>query len=107
MLASPRITPSPAETLFIRRRCAETLLSLVPINVQHIYFGTASGLLGQGSEKEGRERRIKEVEEMLNVFSDSYCNKHLMYGIVELILVRLLPELSEKSVEELREERIG
>jgi hypothetical protein len=106
-LAPPRIIPSPAEALLIRRRCAETLLSLVPINVQHIYFGTGSGMFGQGSAEEGQERRFKEIEEVLNVFDDAYCNKHLMYGIVELILVRLIPELSERSVEELREERLG
>lgn len=64
-------------------------------------------MFGQGSAEEGQERRIKEVEEVLNVFDDTYCNKHLMYGIVELILVRLIPELSERSVEELREERLG
>lgn len=106
-LAPPRSIPSPAEALLIRRRCAETLLSLVPMNVQHIYYRTGSGMFGQGSGEEGRERRIKEVEEVLDVFEDSYCNKHLVYGIVELILVRLIPELSERSVEELREERLG
>lgn len=44
---------------------------------------------------------------MLNTFSDSYCNKHLLYGVVELIVVRLLPELAEKGVEELLEERLS
>ena len=106
-LGPPRIIPSAAEALLIRRRCAETLLSLVPVNVQHVYFGTGSGMFGMGSVEEGREKRVKEVEEFLNVFDDNYCNKHLMYGIVELILVRLVPELSERGVEDLRDERLG
>ena len=47
------------------------------------------------------------MEEVLNAFGDSYCNKHLLYGVVELIVVRLMPELAEKGVEELLEERLS
>ncbi|KAM0334205.1 hypothetical protein ACHAQA_001226 [Verticillium albo-atrum] len=54
------------------------------------------------------ERVLREIEEgILDVFSDEYCNKHLMYGILELILVRLMPELAEKGVAELWEERLS
>jgi len=63
--------------------------------MQETYFGA------------GIERRVREVEEVLNCFSDSYCNKHLLYGIVELIVVRLIPELADKGVEELLEERLS
>ncbi|RDW83328.1 hypothetical protein BP5796_04819 [Coleophoma crateriformis] len=94
-LGPPRITPTAAEELLIRRRCAETLLSLVPERIQDIYFGR------------DKERRIGEVEEVLNIFSDRYCNKHLLYGIVELIIVRLMPELADKGIEELWEERLN
>jgi hypothetical protein len=94
-LAPPRTIPSPSEQLLIRRRCVEAILSLLPAKMQVIYFGA------------GIERRVGEVEEVLNVFSDSYCNKHLLYGIVELIIVRLIPELADKGVEELLEERLS
>ena len=50
---------------------------------------------------------IDEVEGWLEVLGDVYCNKHLMYSILELILVRLMPELGEHGVEELLEERLG
>jgi hypothetical protein len=50
---------------------------------------------------------IDGLEGLLMVFSDEYCNKHLMYSIVELILVRLMPELRDKGVEELWEDRLG
>jgi len=43
----------------------------------------------------------------LNIFDDRYCNKHLMYGIVELMLVRLIPEMAEKGVEELLADRLS
>ncbi|RYP64055.1 hypothetical protein DL770_009264 [Monosporascus sp. CRB-9-2] len=55
-----------------------------------------------------KERILSEIETgIIDVFSDTYCNKHLMYGILELILVRLMPELAEKGVIELLEERLN
>jgi hypothetical protein len=94
-LAPPRAIPSASAQFLIRKRCAETILSLIPAKIQDIYFGP------------GIERRVSEVEEVLNIFGDSYCNKHILYGVVELIVVRLVPELAEKGVEELLEERLS
>ena len=34
-------------------------------------------------------------------------NKHLGYRMLELVLVRVLPELGEKTVKELMEMRLG
>ncbi|RYP02632.1 hypothetical protein DL765_010714 [Monosporascus sp. GIB2] len=61
------------------------------------------------NDDDGDEERILyEIETgIIDVFSDAYCNKHLMYGILELILVRLMPELAEKGVIELLEERLN
>jgi len=54
------------------------------------------------------EEILVEIERgILDVFSDAYCNRHLVYGILELILVRLLPELTEKGVLELWAERLS
>lgn len=50
---------------------------------------------------------LAEVEEILETFGDSYMNKSLIFGIVELCIVRLLPELGEMSVRELMEMRLG
>ena len=94
-LAPQRTIPSPSEQLLIRCRCAETILSLIPAKIQDIYFGP------------GIERRVKEVEEVLNMFDDSYCNKHLLYGVVELIVVRLMPELAQEGIEALLESRLS
>ncbi|KAL5366171.1 PXA domain-containing protein [Aspergillus floccosus] len=44
-------------------------------------------------------------DEILDLFADSYCNKHLIYAIIETVLVKLLPELSERSLTELMEDR--
>ncbi|CAG8975427.1 hypothetical protein HYALB_00010374 [Hymenoscyphus albidus] len=95
-LAPPRTIPSPAEALLLRRKCALALLALVPLKVQTLYLGTSD-----------EEQKIADVEEVLDVFSDSYCNKHLLYSVVELVVVRLMPEMGEKGVEELLEERLS
>jgi len=93
--APPRIVPTASEQLLIRQRCARGILTLIPTRIQDVYFGA------------GIDRRVREVEQVLDVFGDSYCNKHLLYGVVELIIVRLIPEMAEKGVEELLQERLN
>ena len=70
------------------------ILALVPPVVQKIYYGD-----------EANARRT--VEEMLDVFGDAYCNKHLVFGIIELLVVRLMPEMAAKHAGELLGEKIG
>ncbi|KAI0187757.1 PXA domain-containing protein [Xylaria flabelliformis] len=58
-------------------------------------------------DEEDKSRRLSEIETgIVDIFSDVYFNKHLIYGILELVLVRLVPELTEKGVGELWEERL-
>ncbi|KAI2642914.1 hypothetical protein GGS21DRAFT_198076 [Xylaria nigripes] len=52
-------------------------------------------------------RILSEIEMgIVDLFSDPYFNKHLIYGLLELILARLVPELAERGVGELWEERM-
>ena len=67
-------------------------------------MGTAAG---EGNDARAREKMVAEVEGILDVFGDSYMNKHLVFGIVELVLVRLVPELGENGVGELMAMRLG
>lgn len=54
------------------------------------------------------ERIVAEIESgILDVFGDAYCNKHLMYAALELLLVRLMPELADRGVIELWAERLS
>ncbi|KAL4953416.1 PXA domain-containing protein [Aspergillus filifer] len=49
---------------------------------------------------------VEAVEcDILDLFADEYCNKHLIYSIIETVLAKLLPELSECSIAELMEDR--
>ena len=50
---------------------------------------------------------LDQIEQLLDCLDDSYLNKHLIYQIVELIIIRLIPELGERGVQELLDERLG
>jgi len=53
------------------------------------------------------ERVLDDIETgFLDIFSDPYCNKHLLYSLLELAIVRLMPELAERGVVDLLEERL-
>lgn len=47
------------------------------------------------------------MEGELDAWGDEYLNRHLGYAILELVVVRVLPELGERRVEELLKERLG
>lgn len=51
---------------------------------------------------------LEEIDRgVIDIFSDEYCNKHLMYSVLELVLVKLMPELAEKGISELWDERLS
>lgn len=51
---------------------------------------------------------LRQVEsEVLDLWSDAYLNRHVAYQILELVVVRVLPEMAEKGVSELMERRLG
>ncbi|KAJ5748373.1 uncharacterized protein N7511_010069 [Penicillium nucicola] len=56
-----------------------------------------------GLEEEYLLDRIEN--DILDIFADEYCNKHLIYSIIETVLAKVLPEISEHSVEDLLEDR--
>ena len=93
----PPSPPAPGSQQFeeIRRDCAEAIISLFPPLVSRQLLGS------------NREEWVKEVEIELDVWKDSWMNKHLAYRILELVFVRVLPELEEKGVQELMEARLG
>jgi hypothetical protein len=97
---------------------------LVPKPVARVYFATyhsdtnegyrdldekrdnASGRDEDGDEDDETEVMLTQIEEdILDVFGDAYLNKHLVYNILDLVLVRVVPEMGEKGVRELMEER--
>jgi hypothetical protein len=87
--------PSPKEQIAIRRKAAQEALSLIPQIVARTFFAM-----------DDEEEMLETFEEeILDLFEDSNMNKHLIYSILELVVVRLVPELAEATPTELLRER--
>jgi hypothetical protein len=84
-LGPARVPPSEDEVVAIKRECARVIVEAVPPHVRAIYFATGDVTLMRD-----------DVEGTLDLFADSYLNKHLIVNIVELIFLRLFPEISEE-----------
>ncbi|RPB21944.1 hypothetical protein L211DRAFT_811452 [Terfezia boudieri ATCC MYA-4762] len=94
-LGPPRPYPTAVEQAAIREMAMQTLLDKIPVVVKRHYFGT-----------EQREW-MSIVNGYLDIFEEREVNKHLVYQILELVVVRLVPELEEVEVRKLMKERIG
>lgn len=127
---SDGLTLSPSEIAAIKRQCATDILSLIPGSLARAFYRDTAenhlkGVTTDNSNDSSRDEvplsaaksssqtSIADEEELLEAieldlldpFSDAYCNKHLIYAVVELVLTKLIPELSEQSVSSLMEER--
>lgn len=119
--------PSASEIRAIKRQCATDILSLLPRSIAQAFFrGTVGGGDDGGNTAESTMVNHNDVDattvvddddetttllleaiemDLLDPFSDAYCNKHLIFAVIESVLVKLLPELSERGITELMEER--
>lgn len=95
-MGPPRQIPNEEETKEIKRCCANSLLGLLPTNI-------AAAVLASSS-KVTQHRRVEEILECLE---DAYLNRHLIFQILELIVLRLAPELEQQGIRDLIEERTG
>jgi hypothetical protein len=87
--------PSPDERPEIRWRSASSIFTLLPRFATQTYYST-----------QDEDRIISAIEDdMLRPFEDEYLNKHIVYSILELVLVRIMPELGEQPVSALLAER--
>jgi len=64
--------------------CAETIVQATPEILRNRFFATTD-----------QDLMRQDVEGTLDLFADFYINKHLIISLVELIVVRLFPELGD------------
>lgn len=95
-LGPPRQIPSLDEAKAIKRGCAVSLLDLLPPTVAVAFFASHT-----------RDAQLQQIEDVLSCLDDVYLNKHLVFQLLELIVIRLVPELGERGVQDLLEERSG
>jgi len=75
----------------------EAIWEAIPSTIRKVYFGT-----------DDKEEGLAVVGEMLlKVVQDKEINKHLLYNLLDLIVSKLIPELTEEGPAELRRGRVG
>jgi hypothetical protein len=84
-LAAARQTPTAAEMVEMKRECAKTVVEAVPGIVRTRFFA-----------RKDQDLMREDIEVSLDLFGDAYINKHLIISAVELIVVRLFPELADE-----------
>jgi hypothetical protein len=95
-LGPTRQSPSDEEAQAIKHQCAATLSNSAPPKVAAAFFASPE-----------REEQIRQIEDLLSCLDDTYLNKHLVFQIIELVVLRLFPELGDRGIKELFEERIN
>lgn len=85
-LAPARIPPTSSEVIRIKRDCAIAIVDAIPEAVRGRFFATND-----------TEAMADDIEESLDLLGDSYINKHLIICAVDLIAVRLFPELADEE----------
>jgi len=109
----PRVPPTPAESVEIRATAEIAALSALPgIIAPPSLVGGArvdggldllrKAFLGM----DGQQQR-ENVRELFDLLGRKECNKHLLMFLVDLVVVRLVPELAERTPKELFDLRTG
>lgn len=84
--------PEPEEQAAIRARAHTALLGCMPETAKFVMLG---------------DDPKESIDEILDLFSDKLVNKHLVYILLEHIIARLVPELTEVTPQELLEIKLG
>jgi hypothetical protein len=88
--------PDAAAAIASKQRCAAAVLGLIPVPLRKLYLGQ--------TELDGQ---LAAVESWLDVLGDEYLNRHLVFALLELFVVRLVPEVAERGPKELLGERLA
>ncbi|KAK9450870.1 PXA domain-containing protein [Limtongia smithiae] len=91
-MAPSRDYPSPEEKREILRRVHRNILRVVPASMRKQFLG---------------DDAMQGVEELLSPFENKFANKHLLYFLFDIVIVKVLPELSQMTPEELKSWRLG
>ncbi|KIW79049.1 hypothetical protein Z517_08889 [Fonsecaea pedrosoi CBS 271.37] len=98
----PPPPPSVEEARKIRSKAATDILSLIPKPVGKTFFAVQN--VGTAEDEE-MEMRIEVEERLLGWVDDAEMNKYLIYAILEHVLLKLVPEMIDKTPSELLAER--
>ncbi|KAF5098493.1 hypothetical protein D0Z00_002015 [Geotrichum galactomycetum] len=87
-----RVYPDPDEQAAIRAHCHKALLGCMSETAKFMVLG---------------DEPKESIDEILDLFADKLVNKHLVYALLEHIIARLVPELTEVTPQELLDIKLG
>lgn len=87
-----RVYPDPDEQAAIRARAHKALLGCMSETAKFMVLG---------------DEPKESIDEILDLFADKTVNKHLVYALLEHIIARLVPELTEVTPQELLDIKLG
>ena len=90
----PRIPPTPSEAIEIRRTAEFAALNALPRIIRKLLLGTEE------------QQQNENMSELFDLLGRKECNKHLLMFLIDLMVVRLIPELTEMSPKELYDWRM-
>ena len=97
----PRVPPTPSESEKIRKAseiAALTALPGTPSFFRQWLMGDVVRKALLGSTLQQQKDNVRELFDLLGM---KECNKHLLMFMLDLIVVRLIPELAEQTPKEL------
>ncbi|KAK9470678.1 PXA domain-containing protein [Dipodascopsis tothii] len=105
-MGPPRVYPDDAEKRQILARVKRDIVDAVPAFMRRQVLGTTAALGGSAPGDDAGEC-FQAAEELLRPFESKFANKHLLYYTLDLVIVRILPELAEHTPEEIKRWRLG
>jgi hypothetical protein len=87
-LGPTRVPPTAEETDRIKRECAAAIVDALPSFVRNRFFATAD-----------EDVMRADVAADLDLLGDPHINKHLIVSAIELLVMRLFPELTVTRTE--------
>ena len=123
----PRIPPTPSEVQEIRRNAEKAALNalpgilplcLIPFSLTPFHFSplslrvlhlswagisvlTAEDVLRSPLLGTSKQQQRDNIRELFDLLGSKECNKHLLMFLLDLLVVRLVPELAEQTSKEL------
>jgi len=94
IMQPPRIPPTPSESIEIRRTAEVAALNALPHIIRKLLLGTEE------------QQQNENMSELFDLLGRKECNKHLLMFLIDLMVVRLIPELTEMSPKELYDWRM-
>jgi hypothetical protein len=105
MMGPPRVVPTPVEAARIRSNAESAILDLLPRMTSRGRGANVAGSLRTAVLGTDPQQQRENVHELCDLFARKECNKHLLFYLLDLVVVRVIPELGETTPKELSDLR--